>query len=220
VASGATVTLTLQGKDAFGNNLTTGGATVVFTRSTGPGVSTGTIGTTTDNGNGTYSATFTGALAGTATTIGATIGGSAVTSTLPQLSVTAGAISTTTSVVSVASATVASGTGVTLTLQAKDVTGNNLTIGGATVAFTAAGGTSTGTIGATTDNGNGTYSATFTGAVAGTATTIGATIGGSAVTSTLPDDHASVAGRRLASVHVRAVHHHRLRRSTWRQRGP
>ena len=186
VASGATVTLTLLGKDAFGNNLTTGGATVVFTRSTGPGVSTGTIGTTTDNGNGTYSTTFTGALAGTATTIGATIGGSAVTSTLPQLSVTAGAISTTTSVVSVASATVASGTGVTLTLQAKDVTGNNLTIGGATVAFTAAGGTSTGTIGATTDNGNGTYSATFTGAVAGTATTIGATIGGSAVTTTLP----------------------------------
>src|SRR5256884_9277789 len=55
-----------------------------------------------------------------------------------------------------------------------------------TAVFTRSGGTSTGTIGATTDNGNGTYTATFTGTGAGSATTIGATIGGSAVTSALP----------------------------------
>ena len=52
--------------------------------------------------------------------------------------------------------------------------------------FTASGGTSTGTIGATTDNSNGTYTATFTGVVAGTATTIHATIDAATVTSTLP----------------------------------
>src|SRR5207248_9993299 len=46
---------------------------------------------------------------------------------------------------------------VTVTLRAKDANGNSLTTGGATVVFTASGGTSTGTIGATTDNGNGTY---------------------------------------------------------------
>ena len=184
VASGSGVTLTLRGKDQFGNNLTTGGATVAFT--TTGGTSTGTVGPSTDVGDGTYTATFTGVSVGTPTTIGATVNGAAVTTALPTVTVTAGPISTATSVVSVASATVASGTGVILTLQAKDATGNNLTIGGATVAFTATGGTSTGTIGATTDNANGTYTATFTGAVAGTGTTIGATIGGSPVTTTLP----------------------------------
>ena len=93
VQSGATATLTLQAKDASGNNLTTGGLTVAFTASTGTGVSTGTIAPSpaTDNHNGTYTATFTGVLVGTATTIGATIGGTAITSTLPTLSVTSGA---------------------------------------------------------------------------------------------------------------------------------
>src|SRR5207245_2729907 len=97
VASGSAVTLTLQAKDAAGNNLTTGGLTVVFTR-TG-GTSNGTISTTTNVGNGTYTATFTGTTAGTATTIGATFGGNAVTST-QSLTVTPGPASTATSTVS------------------------------------------------------------------------------------------------------------------------
>src|SRR5574341_99086 len=184
VASGTGATLTLQGKDAAGNNVTTGGASVVFTRSGGS--STGTIGATTDNGNGTYTAAFTGVLAGTPTTIGATINGNPVTTAPPTIAVTAGAISATTSTVTVGSGTIASGAATTLTLQAKDAAGNALAAGGATVVFTASGGTSTGTIGATTDNGNGTYSATFTGVLAGAATTIGATINGGAVTTTLP----------------------------------
>ena len=45
----------MQAKDANGNNLTSGGSTVVITRSSG----TGTIGSVTDNGNGTYTATVT-----------------------------------------------------------------------------------------------------------------------------------------------------------------
>jgi hypothetical protein len=69
-------------------------------------------------------------------------------------------------------------------LQAKDANGNNLTSGGLTVVFSASGGTSTGTISATTDNLNGTYTATFTGVTAGTATTISATINASPVTDT------------------------------------
>jgi len=184
VASGATVTLTLQAKDAGGNNLTAGGLTVAFT-ATG-GTSTGTIGSTTDHANGTYTATFTGVAAGTATTIHATIGGAAVTSTLPTITVTPGAVSTSRSTITVSAATVASGGTVTLTLQAKDASGNNLTTGGLTVVFTASGGTSTGTIGSTTDHANGSYTAVFTAGTAGTATTIHATIGGAAVTSTLP----------------------------------
>ncbi len=121
VASGSAVTLTLQAKDAAGNNLTAGGLTVVFSNS--GGTSTGTIGSTTDHGNGTYTASFTGVTAGSATTIGATINAAAVTSTLPTVTVTAGTASTSKSTVSVSSGTVASGSAVTLTLQAKDAAG-------------------------------------------------------------------------------------------------
>jgi adhesin/invasin len=166
VASGATVTLTLQGKDTYGNNETSGGATVVFTAS--GGTSTGTISATTDHGDGSYTATFTGGTAGTATTIGATVNGSAVGTTLPKVTVGAGAISAATSVVTASSAMVTSGAGATLTLQA------------------ATGGTSTGTIGATADHGDGTYTASFTAESAGTATTIGATVNGVATASTVP----------------------------------
>src|SRR6185503_8036723 len=130
--------------DAAGNNLTVGGLTVLFT-GTG-GTSTGTIGATTDNGNGTYTATFTGVLAGTAKAIRATIGGTPVTTTLPTITVTPGAATTAQSVVTTSSGTVVSGSTATLTLQARDAAGNNLTSGGATVVFSTTGaGTSTGT---------------------------------------------------------------------------
>jgi hypothetical protein len=86
------VILTLRAKDANGNNLTTGGLAVRFTVS--GGTSTGTVGATTDQANGTYTAVFTGTTAGTATTVHATIGGVAVTSPLPTLTVTSGGTAT------------------------------------------------------------------------------------------------------------------------------
>src|SRR5204863_1461845 len=115
-----------------------GGATVVFTSS--GGTSTGTIGATTDNGNGSYTATFTGILIGTADTIHATINATPVNTALPTITVTPGLISAATSIVSVSSATLLSGAAVTLTLHAKDAAGNALTAGGATVVFTSWGG--------------------------------------------------------------------------------
>jgi len=184
VISGNTVTLRLQGKDGAGNDVTTGGANVVFTR-TG-GTSTGAISATADSGNGIYTAVFTGTLAGTATTIGATINGSPVTTALPTIAVSPGAISATGSYVSVSSGTVASGSAVTLRLQGQDAAGNIVTTGGATVVFSASGGTSTGNIGATADSGTGVYTATFTGVLAGTGTSIGATVGGNPVTTGQP----------------------------------
>lgn len=91
VLSGAIATLTLHAKDAFGNDLTTGGRSVAF--SVTGGTSTGTIGPTVDRGDGTYTAPFTGVLAGTALTIGATIDGTPVTSApLPTIAVLAGAV--------------------------------------------------------------------------------------------------------------------------------
>jgi surface protein len=59
----ATSQLTIQLKDAHGNDLTSGGATITFATPT-----QGSIGTLTDHGNGTYSATYTaGTTAGTVT---------------------------------------------------------------------------------------------------------------------------------------------------------
>jgi YVTN family beta-propeller protein len=87
IPSGGTSILTLQAKDTAGNNITTGGLTVVFSFS--GGTSTGTIAPSpaTDHGDGTYTATFTGVTPGTATTIHATIGAVQVTSTLPTITV-------------------------------------------------------------------------------------------------------------------------------------
>ena len=75
--------------NAAGNNLPGGGLTVVFTAS--GGTSTGGISATTDSLNGRYTATFTGVLAGTPVTVGATINTAAVTNALPTVQVTPGA---------------------------------------------------------------------------------------------------------------------------------
>ena len=78
VVSGGTITVTLQARDAAGNNLTAGGAAVTFSVQSGTG--TAYIGSATDNGNGTYTATLTGALVGTVT-VQAKIGTTTVSST-------------------------------------------------------------------------------------------------------------------------------------------
>ena len=192
VASGTGSTLALITKDAQGNRLTSGGLPVSFTNA--GGTSTGVISPTTDMGDGTYTATFTGVLAGTATAIGALVGGSPVTSALPTIDVIPGAVSLARSLVTASATSIPVGGLSTLTLTAKDAAGNQLTDGGLPVAFTSSGGTSVGLIGPTTDNRNGTYSATFTGVTIGTPTTIGATIGGNPVTSPLPQITVSLLG--------------------------
>ncbi len=184
LASGDNTTLTLTARDAAGNLLAAGGLTVLFTK--GSGTSDGTISAVSDNADGTYTATFTATTAGTARTIGASAGGTAVTSALPTITVTPGALSLATSTVTVGSSSLASGDSTTLTLTARDAQGNALTSGGASVLFTLGAGTSTGTISATTDNGDGSYSARFTATLAGTARAIGATVGGQPVTTAAP----------------------------------
>ena len=68
----ATSTVTVQAKDALGNNRTSGGDTVVLA------TSLGTLGSVTDVGDGTYTATLTvGLVAGTANITG-TLGGTAI----------------------------------------------------------------------------------------------------------------------------------------------
>ncbi len=186
VAVGAHSVATLIAKDAAGNSLTSGGLAVVF--SLAGGTSSLSLGTPNahDNGNGTYTDTLAALVPGTATGIHATIGGTAVTSGVPSITVVLGNLITSQSVVTVDSATLASGDSGVVHLQAKDSSGINLTVGGLTVVFFDSGGTSTGTVGATTDHANGTYTAVFHGLLSGTATTIHATINGVTVSSTLP----------------------------------
>ena len=188
IMAGSALTVTLTARDALGQQELSGGLTVVFSLGTGSG--SGTFSAVTDNGNGTYTASFTGTKAGS-TTIKATIGGQAVTSTRPTVTVTPGAVSLSQSTISVSPATVAAGSTTTVTLTARDAYGNQETGGGLTVVFSLGTGAAGGTFSAVTDNGNGTYTATFTGTKAGSNTiagtnTINATIGGQAVTSTPP----------------------------------
>jgi adhesin/invasin len=79
-ASTSTVTVSLR--DALGNSLIAGGDVVVV------GATLGAVGTVTDNGNGSYTATLTaGTAAGTAT-ISATVNAAAITSGDPTVALT------------------------------------------------------------------------------------------------------------------------------------
>ena len=180
VTAGETVTLTLTARDA-GGNLLAGLASVAFGH-TG-GTATGDISAVTDQGDGTYSAIFTGRSSGTATTLQATIDAEAVTSTLPTMTVTLGPPALSNSTVVVSAAAVGAGGAVALTLRARDTCGNQLA-GLTNVAFSHTGGTSTGDISAVTDQGDGTYTAVFTGQTAGAATTLQAHIDGETVAQT------------------------------------
>lgn len=70
-----TSTITVQLKDANGNNLTTSGGTVVLS------TDLGTLGSVTDNGDGTYTATLTSATTVGTATISGTLAGTAITDT-------------------------------------------------------------------------------------------------------------------------------------------
>ena len=70
-----TSTITVQLKDANGNNLTASGGTVLLT------TTLGTLSAVTDNGNGTYTATLTSATTAGTATISGTLAGTAITDT-------------------------------------------------------------------------------------------------------------------------------------------
>jgi hypothetical protein len=80
---GDTATLVLRARDAGGNSVESGGATVGFL--TSGGTTQGRIGSTTDHGDGTYTARFVVDIAGTPVPIHATLNGSAVTTDPPTV---------------------------------------------------------------------------------------------------------------------------------------
>ena len=89
--AGQSAIITVRAKDAFGNPIVVGGATIALSFS--GGVSRGTFSTVTDSGDGAYTANVQGTTAGSATTIGGTINGSVFSTSLPSLLVQHGAAS-------------------------------------------------------------------------------------------------------------------------------
>lgn len=172
VTSGTAVTITATLHDV--NNNPVAGA-IAFTK-TG-GTSTGTFGTTVNQGNGVYTVTYSGVAAGSAQTLGVTIAGVDSGMNVAETVVPA-APSSSLSTLSVSSNTVVSGNSVTVTATIVDLNSNPIS-SGITVGITATGGSSTGTMGAVANAGSGVYTATYTGVTAGSAQTLNITVGGS-----------------------------------------
>jgi hypothetical protein len=171
VTSGASATATIQLRDANSNPISSG--VLVGLTATG-GTSTGTIGAINNAGGGVYTATYTGILAGTAQTLnlltdGTPLGRTATIQVLPA------AVNVANSSLVIASPTVISGSSVTLTATLRDLNNNPISAS-SVVAFTRSGGTSTGTFSAVVNQGNGVYTTTYTGIVAGTAQTLNVTV--------------------------------------------
>ena len=140
----------------------------------------------TDNGDGTYTATFTAGLLGGSNTITATINGQVVTSTPPTVTVTPDLFSLSLSRILVMPASILAGGTATITLTVIDTSGNQETAGGLSVRSVPGYGSGSGTFSARWPSSvNGIYTAVFTATTAGS-NTITAAINNQAVTSTQP----------------------------------
>ncbi len=168
----STAAVTVQLQDASGNSLTSGGDTVTLS------TTAGSLGTVTDNGNGTYSATLTSSTTVSTATITGTVNSSDIVDDA-TVNFTAGAASAATSLISASPTSItADGSSTsTITVQLRDTNNNSLTSGGDTVTLS----TTAGSLGTVTDNGNGTYSATLTSSTAVTTATITGTVNSSAI---------------------------------------
>jgi hypothetical protein len=179
VASGSTDLLTIAVKDAAGNAVT-GLSNSAFALSLAGGTSTGTLSSVAETATkGTYTTTFTATAAGTADTLTTTV--SSVTLTAkPTVQVLVGGINGINSTVSFANPSVAAGNGDVVTVKVQDGGGNTVSgLSSSSFALSLAGGSSTGTFSAVIETATkGTYTATFTGGKAGTASSLTCTIGG------------------------------------------
>jgi hypothetical protein len=179
IASGNTDTVTLVVQDTAGNPFS-GLAGSAFQLSVAGGASTGTFSSVTETSTpGTYTASFTGVTAGSASTLTAKVNGVTL-ATQPTIAVTPGVISGATTTLSFASATDASGTADVLTIVVADAAGNAITgLSDSDFGLALSGGNSAGTFGTVGETGTpGTYTVPFTGTIAGSASGLTATVGG------------------------------------------
>lgn len=145
--------ITIQAIDAFGNNLITGGDTISLF------VSSGNIGVISDQGDGTYTAVLTSSTDIVTATVTGSINSFFITdSASVNYIVGPPSIITSTLTESVNNIYADGLTQSTITLQAFDIGNNAISVGGDAFVIN----TSLGTISATTDNGNGSYTAVLT----------------------------------------------------------
>ena len=169
---GATSTITVQAKDAQGNNLISSGGTVTLADNSTTAILSGV----TDLNNGTYTATISNTAAETVT-ISGTIAGNTISSGNPTITFTPGLVSALHSTISVSLTSVISdgNASSTITVQAKDTQGNNLTNSADTV--TLATNSLTAVLSGVTNLNNGAYTATISNSLAETVTISGAVAG-------------------------------------------
>jgi hypothetical protein len=179
VNAGAAVTVTAQLTDANGNAVAEAGRTVTWTSTNGGSFPASP---STTDASGAVTVVFTtSATAGTTHTVTAT-DATGATGTSGAIATTTGTPSlATTTITAAPAALVANGTNTTtLTVQLRDASGNPVGASGGVVVLTATGGT----LGAVTDNANGTYTATLTAPVTVGAATIAGTLGGAPLAAT------------------------------------
>ena len=178
VQVGTAAPVTVTAYDAYGNVVT--GYTGAVTLTAVNGTAAAPITSSSPTSPGTYDFHMTFSQAGgqkLVATGGGVAGAGAVV-------VTPAPYSLSQSIVSAGPTVVAAGGQVAVTLTVRDAQGNQETGGGLTVAFGIASGSSTGgNFGATVDNGDGSYSVTFTTATAPGLVVFNAMIDGTAVSS-------------------------------------
>jgi adhesin/invasin len=160
VAAGGTATITVQARDGNSppNDLTSSGGTVVLSTTAGSSLSA-----VIDNGNGTYTATLSTTTVG-AKTITGTINGQAIVDNA-VVTVSVAGVSAAQSSATVPAGT--AGAATNIVIQSRDQFGNPMGVGGSTVEVTVSGANTVATFTAT-NVGDGTYTAAYTPAVAGT----------------------------------------------------
>jgi LPXTG-motif cell wall-anchored protein len=182
IADGTTAaTITITARDATGAAVATSAGTVTASSTLG------TLSAVTDNGDGTYTATLTGAATGDAV-VSFTLGGTAATNTVTVAIIPRPADATTSTITADATSIVANGTDTaTITITARDADGNALNRSAGTVTATAAPtvpAVAAAVLTPVTDNGDGTYTTTFSTTTAGS-TTIAFRIVGTDAASTI-----------------------------------
>jgi len=192
--AGSVTNIVVQARDAGGNDLTTGGATVTVTVS---GDNPAGALAVNDEGDGTYTASYTPTVAGT-DNVAITLGGSAISGSPYSSAVDPDVVDGSNSTASVPDGQV--GVATDITVQARDQYGNDLTTGGAAVVVNVTGANNEGNL-AVNDEGDGTYTASYTPGADGddtvTITVAGQAVIGSPFTSTVA---AALAGANLSQI--------------------
>ncbi|MBF0722994.1 invasin domain 3-containing protein [Sanguibacter inulinus] len=177
LADGASTSdVTVRLIDVNGNPLTSSGGTVVVS------TTAGSVTAATDDGDGTYSATYTAATTPGTAVLSFTVGGVAADETA-TVDLVVGAGDPTTSTISASESTLVVGDDVesVITVQLRDLAGNTLTTPGGAVVIA----TDAGTLSATSDNGDGSYSAVLTAPLVAGQATVSYTLDGIPGTRTL-----------------------------------